>query len=562
MEMRSKGGLFPFQLAWVIPAAALLTLALGVWGWTSHQTRFDDALYRSLALFEINNESYIRDVGLTDWRFRIARWTGAAAVITSLLAVAALLHEQLATALARWSRQAVVVVGGAELASGGFEMGRRLRRSALWLGAPAFGTAGLAAIALEWPAGARTRAVAAHVGRADHVLVAEDNDAEALALAKAAREAAPSSRVTLLMRDTRLAEEVAVTLNDPLTRVFSVGTVAARALHAAHPPFRIAQRGGHPRIHALIVGFGATGQAILHDLIVSCRTTFLAPPRIVVVDPAAKAMEGVLRVKAPELDLCAECVFIDGEIGGGAVRPAPSVIGAALRAGGPLTAGYVCLGDDAAALSAATMLQALLRGVDIARPPIFVRLREADVLSRAADEAGEGLRALTPFGEVRAVLAASEFLADAPDAAARAYHEAYRASLPAERKHDPASRDWGELDETYRQANREAVAHIAALLVSAGVEPAAGELPQLPPGRSLFENDAQLERLAELEHERWSAERRMDGWRAGPPGERQDKARRLHPDLRPYGELPFDVQEYDRVIIRQTQAICRQDGTG
>src|SRR5579864_2220241 len=321
MEMKGRGGLFPVQLLWVIPTAAFLTLALGVWGWESHDARLDDALYRSLALFEINNESYIHGVGATDWRFLIGRWTGAAAVITSLLALAALLHEQLATALARWTKQAVVVIGDSDRAAGAFEAARRRRRSALWIGAPRFGTAGFSCIALEWPAGERSRTVTAHAGRADHVLVTEDNDADALALARAARKAAPAARITLLMNDMRLAEEVAVTLSDARTRVLSLGAVAARALHGAHPPFVLAEHAGHPRIHALILGFGTIGQAIFQDLIVNCRTTALALPRVVVIDPAAKALEGVLRVRAPELDQCAECVFIDGEIGRAAVRP-------------------------------------------------------------------------------------------------------------------------------------------------------------------------------------------------------------------------------------------------
>jgi hypothetical protein len=557
MEMKSKGGLFPFQLLWVIPTAALLTLALGFWGWSSHNTRFDTALYRSLALFEINNDSYISGVGATDWRFLVARWTGAGAVITSLLALAALLHEQLATALARWTKQAVVVIGHAERAAGAFETARHAKRSALWIGAPAFGTAGFSAIALEWPAGERTRTVTAHAGGADHVLVAERNDADALALARAARKAAPAAHITLLMNDTHLADEVAVTLNDAKTRVMSVASVAARALHTAHPPFLIAQQQGQARIHALIVGFGAIGQAVLGDLIVNCRTSFLELPRIVVIDPAAKALEGVLRVEAPELDRCAECVFIEGEIGQGAVRPEPAQIGAAIQGGGPLTTACICLGDDAAALSTAAILQSLLRGVDIAHPPIFVRLREAGVLALAPDERGGGLKALTPFGDINAVLRESEFLAEEPDAAARAYHDAYRASLPPERTNDPASRAWDDLDETYRQANRRAVAHIPALLASAGIEidPGGVGLPRAPADRPLFGDAAELERLAELEHERWSAERRMDGWRATPLGERQDKVRRLHPDLRPYGELPDQTKEYDRVIVRQTQAI-------
>jgi hypothetical protein len=556
MEMKGKGGLFPFQLLWVIPTAAILTLSLGVWGWLSHQTRLDDALYRSLALFEINNESYIHGVGATDWRFLIARWTGAAAVITSLLALAALLHEQLATALARWTKQAVVVIGAAERASGAFEVARRQKRSALWLGAPAFGTAGFSAIALEWPAGERMRTVAAHVWSADHVLVAEANDADALALAKAVRKAAAKARITLLMNDTHLAEEVAVTLNDARTRVLSAGQVAARALHTAHPPFVTAQREGQPRIHALIVGFGTVGQAILQDLVMNCRTTYLELPRIVVIDPAAKAIEGVLKVEAPELDRCAECVFIDGEIGREAVRPDPADIAAALAAGGPLTTAYVSLGDDAAALSTAAILQSLLRGAGVARPPIFVRLREAGVLSLSPDDRGDSLRALTPFGDIQAVLAGSEFLAAEPDDAARALHDAYRTSLPPERLNDPASRAWESLDETYRQANRRAAAHIPALLASAGIELDPKAVGLARADRPLFTDADQLEKLAELEHERWCAERRMDGWRACALGEKQDKLRRLHPDLRSYGELSDATKEYDRVIVRQTQAIC------
>ncbi len=156
------------------------------------------------------------------------------------------------------------------------------------------------------------------------------------------------------------------------------------------------------------------------------------------------------------------------------------------------------------------------------------------------------------------MLRESEFLAEEPDAAARAYHDAYRASLPPERTNDPASRAWDDLDETYRQANRRAVAHIPALLASAGIEidPGGVGLPRAPADRPLFGDAAELERLAELEHERWSAERRMDGWRSTGLGERQDKVRRLHPDLRPYGELPHQTQEYDRVVVRATQAIC------
>jgi len=479
---------------------------------------------------------------------------------TRLLALASLLHEHLASALARWTKQAVVVVGSDPLALAAFETARRAGRSALWLGASLFGSSGFRAIALEWPAQDRARAVFDHAARADHVLVVNDDDAEALALARAARAASPDAFITVLMRDTRLAEDAAATLNQARTRVLSTAAVGARALAVEHPPFLIARELAHPRIHALIVGFGQTGQAIARDLIVNCRTTYLGLPRITVIDPQAKALEGVLRVRAPELDACADCFFIEGEIGSRAVKPDPDLIARDVAQAGPITAAYVCLSTDIDGLSAAATLQSLLRAVDIAAPPIFVRLREANTVSEAAT--GRGLDALTPFGDLASVLAASEFLSDAPDAAARSFCEAYRATLAPAERDDPNNRSaypWDLLDETYRQANRDAVAHVPAKLASAGVDPrfwrGVHGLPRLPKSEHLYHDEAQLEALAELEHERWNAQRRMDGWRWSHHP-RKDEAKRTHPSLTPYENLADDVKEYDRVYVRQTQSAC------
>jgi voltage-gated potassium channel Kch len=558
--MKETGGLFPFRLAWIIPVAAVVTLGLGIWAWTDQHLPFDEALYRSVALFDIDGNAYSHGEAMQDWRFRVGRWTGAGVVLSSLLALAALLHEHLATGLARWTKQAVVVIGSAPLALAAFEAARRSGRSALWLGAAGFGSASFRDIALAWPQRERARAVREHTSKAEHVLVADDDDAEALSLARAARQAAPDAQITVLMHDMRLAEDAAATLNEPNTRVLSTAAIAARALAAAHPPFLIAKQRGHARIHALMVGFGQTGQAIARDLIVNCRTTYLELPRITVIDPQAKALEGVLRVRAPELDCCADSLFIDGEVGGRAVRPIPATITRDLAAGGPLTVAYVCLTDDVGALSAAATLQALLRAMDIDQPPIFVQLRKAQIVG---DGGGRGLDALTAFGELDSVLEASEFLSNAPDVAARAFCEAYRASLSAAERDDPENLSafaWDRLDETYRQANRDAVAHIAAKLASAGIAAERWRgvegLPRLIETERLFHGHSDLEQLARLEHERWMAQRRMDGWRSTDAASK-DEARRLHPSLQGYDGLTEPVKEYDRVFVRQTQLAVR-----
>lgn len=547
---------------WTLPACALVTVVLGLWGWLDYGYRFDNALYRSVALFAINNEIYRGAPGATDLRFLIGRWTGLLSLFgAALFALAALLREQAMVALAQLVRRRVVVIGAGEIALKAFESARLAGQASVWIGAPARDAHRLSAFAVPWPAEDHEQAVRTYVGDAERILVAQDDAADSLVLAKAVRAAAPRARITVMLDDAALAEDAAAMIDEPHTRVISAATVSARALHVSHPPFLLARDAGHARVHALIVGFGQAGQAIARDLIVNCRTTYLGLPRITVIDPAARALEGAIRVRAPELDQCAEMVFIEGRIGAQGVEPDLDILVRTVAAGGPITAAYVCRSVDADNLGCAGVLQSLLRLTELGDPPIFTRLRDAHTLTRTRNGGG-GLDALIPFGDIAAIVAASEFLGAAPDRAARAFSEAYRATLPEAQRDDPSNRSarpWDELSETFRQATRDAVAHIPAKLASAGVDPAlwrgAAGPPRLPPDVRLFQDDAQREALAALEHERWNAQRRLDGWRwADLPG--KDEKRRLHPSLVPYADLTDAVKAYDRALVEETQAIC------
>jgi ryanodine receptor 2 len=55
------------------------------------------------------------------------------------------------------------------------------------------------------------------------------------------------------------------------------------------------------------------------------------------------------------------------------------------------------------------------------------------------------------------------------------------------------------------------------------------------------------ERLAERIHDAWAARRLEEGWTRGP---RRDDARKTHPGLVPYDELPESEKEYDRQTAR------------
>jgi hypothetical protein len=69
---------------------------------------------------------------------------------------------------------------------------------------------------------------------------------------------------------------------------------------------------------------------------------------------------------------------------------------------------------------------------------------------------------------------------------------------------------------------------------------------------------AEIERMAELEHERWLAERLFEGWTYAPAP--KDPERRTHPDLIPYDQLADEVKELDRIVVRRLPQLFAASG--
>ena len=66
----------------------------------------------------------------------------------------------------------------------------------------------------------------------------------------------------------------------------------------------------------------------------------------------------------------------------------------------------------------------------------------------------------------------------------------------------------------------------------------------LPP-----ELKALVEQLAANNHDHWARQRIEDGWIYGP---QRDDARKTHPDLVPYKDVPEGEKEYDRTSVLET----------
>jgi len=176
---------------------------------------------------------------------------------------------------------------------------------------------------------------------------------------------------------------------------------------------------------------------------------------------------------------------------------------------------------------------------------LVVCMRHDEGLATLIDSSGESDRpswagrSVTVFPLYRATCSSPDLLLRAQvEAVAIRLHERYRQQNPD--RHAPA---WDELNESHRDASRAQAEWIALELQQAGIVAE----PLAPRSCSTVElTDDEVERLSELEHSRWMAERIFDGWAPGPT---TDPSRKVHAYLVPWRDLDEPVRQIDRDFV-------------
>lgn len=132
--------------------------------------------------------------------------------------------------------------------------------------------------------------------------------------------------------------------------------------------------------------------------------------------------------------------------------------------------------------------------------------------------------------------------------AAKALHEAYAI------RH-PTSNRWEDLREDFRISNLHQAMYAERILASAGfVLEKNGRRPVTSFPRF---SDAEVERMAELEHGRYNVERLAQGWRYGP---KRDDRRKLHPLIAPWKAVPPSERQKDRDAVLEFPKALAQIG--
>ena len=540
----------------------LLALALGIIGFQQH---FDasggdrslvDAVYQALRLFALESGDVPPPV---PWELNVARFLAPTIALSAALqALAAVFREQLQAVRVRFWRRHVVVCGLAEkgelIAQSFRELGERVLTVEPDRGSPRIAAVRAHGIAVLF-GDAREAALLrrARVQQARYVIAADGDDATNARIAAQARKLTADRGghgiVTALIHivDADLCDLLAASAvaggNGERFRLefFNVFERGAQAWLSEHPPFA----GGND--HLVVVG----ADELARSLVVGAARDWLATnpgamqrPRISLVDAHADTAIELLSLRYPrQVQLC-EVVPHTVDCSSPDFARAPFLADAG--------AVYICLEHEGRALASALSLSQRVHGGDVALVMRVARTGGLDELARSYGRLETfSLLEHTCTAELLAGRTRNEIIS-------RAMHEEYCRKQAAEGQTpatNPSMVEWENLPESLRESNRRQADHIPAKLQAIGC--ALAPLEEWSASESDL-STSEVEELARVEHDRWVAERLLDGWTYAPGP--KDLRRKRTPWLIPWEEMPEAQRDYDRNTVRNLPRFLAQAG--
>jgi hypothetical protein len=221
---------------------------------------------------------------------------------------------------------------------------------------------------------------------------------------------------------------------------------------------------------------------------------------------------------------------------------------------------YVCADDDVLGIKTGLSLLRLSREREV---QIVVRVCERGV---ELDEAFRGINgrlfddvsgSLRIFGTLNEACHPAAIQAGVVvEEIARSLHDEYVAQCAANGDMpltNPSMDPWEDLVEDLKDANRAQARHVGEKLRTIGCIAVPGFDDTMP--FAFRAQPDEVEQLARLEHRRWAAERRAQGYTYGP-----NREERRHPNLVDWEELPDSAREKNRVFVRALPRVLASAG--
>jgi hypothetical protein len=331
-------------------------------------------------------------------------------------------------------------------------------------------------------------------------------------------------------------------------RIFSPSELVARRFFWDVPLYRYADLRDQPRIHAVFLGVGHFGEALMLQIPRACGYRHMDKLAVTIMCRDAAAEVERLRRHCPEIDAVIDLEAYEVDVTAGSIDES---LLREIEARSPVTSVFICLDSDKATLQASIYAREIMQRSGCWKAPLYPRIggdpRFGNLLTTRRDA--------RRFDDVVRIFgtAADNCDLDLVDGGlektARKIHDAYRATrrgrlagkTAAER--EESLQRWEELKETYRESNRRAADHIKAKLESAGCHVPTGLGLVAPTGFKIARDSTVLEALAALEHRSWCSGMKLDGWR---PAAKRNNRRREHDNLVEYKALDESSKAYDR----------------
>ncbi len=566
----------------VVLAGVIIGMSFGTWGYliyAGENASFSTALYHAVQLFAIHMPLLEKPINLP---LDIGRW---AAAVSSGLAVLLLLSRAFLTEWRlfhmHWAENHVVVCGlgevGTRLALEFRRAGRKvvaIEREATVPGVAEVESKGITVVIGDAKDPDTLRKLRAHHAVNVFAVCSDDDTNIAITvavrdLAAAEKSAPPNAECLLLLADPDLHERVAPHLTSAggagefriKVGGFDMPEMVARLAFEEHPlDFDGIREQDSARVHLIVVGTCPLGEALAVKALQLCHFANRSRPRVSVVGNNAQGLLDRLRQRHPHADPWYEAQAVECDRGDPAM---PGKV-AALLAPDELVTVAICQGSDDGGdvesqnvLIAMRIENALQTGNPAKQTQILVYLRRRSGFGSLFGSMGEdGGAFIHAFGLIETLYNRDTLLHEKQDSLARSMHLEYLAEqeemkkkVEAEGKQfvpRPAHKSWEKLPEGYRESNRLAADHLAVKLRAVGLRM---DTPGKPGALTSFPDPGDT--LAMMEHERWCAEHWLDGWRLG---ERDDKEK-VHPDLKPWDELPVEERYIDQNVMARTVRI-------
>ncbi len=348
--------------------------------------------------------------------------------------------------------------------------------------------------------------------------------------------------VVLLSRRRNSAAEVeglSHALRDYPFRILSrsIPSVAARRLLQRYPLHLGVDVGFGQTMHILIVGYSDLGVAIAVQALRLAHYG-LGLPRLTFASDQPEPDREEFFAEFPEASEVAGIHFTDLALSG-------------IGTGVPVTSAYVCGSGMRNQIVRLETLQGSLRSRQTAGPPVFCEIGDARISNDVSSWDGQTF----PFSALSEVGDPGVLFDDRDDELAVIIHDYYRDSIAAQGRPlegNPAGEPWERLGESFRQASRHQADHMIAKLAAINCR----AVPEQESEFFVF-YPREVEKLARTEHDRWRADRYLNGWKYGLV---RDNEKKIHPEMIPYDDLSKDMKDLDRYTVRLLPALLGRKG--